>query len=514
MFSKLKLLAKDTVIYGASTILARSLNYVLVPLYANKLTTFDNGIQAVVYANIALANVIFTYGLETSYLKVASDAIKRNEDERPMFSTAFFSLLLTSVFFASLMVFFAPELAVAIGLDSESGLFIRYAAVILFLDTLLVVPFAELRLKRKAIPFALAKVMGVVGGVVSTFVLILGVRSGLSGVFIGEAIGSLVSLVFILPVLSNLKPVFSTAHYRQLLRIGLPYVPTGIAGLLIHLIDRTLLIRIPQHDIERLYGAGFHASDITGIYGRVAAFGVALQMFIQIFRFAWQPFFLQHADDPEAKPLFRQVMNLSGIAVIVLAVACIFFVPDLVRYHWGGRLYLLPPKYWMGMTILPWIFFSYVFDMISTNLSAGLLITGNTKYLPVVTFSGAVVTSLACWLLIPLYGMDGAALAILFGTAVMCVSMGWYSHRYYPVRYDWGRLSLLIGVGLVVAMWHNDLLGWLSGFGISGSSAVLIKLCIVLLYLAMGTVVFRNEAQMAARMVQKKFHLKGGAARR
>lgn len=510
MFSKLKLLAKDTVVYGASTILARSLNYVLVPLYANKLSTFDNGIQAVVYANIALANVIFSYGLETSYLKVASDAIRQNRDERPYFSTAFISLLVTSTLFALMMALFAPALSVAIGLDPESGTFIRYAAMILWLDTLLVVPFAELRLKRKAIPFALAKVMGVVGGVISTFLLILVFKAGLSGVFIGEAFGSLVSLLFILPVLRNLKPIFSTSLYKDLLRIGLPYVPTGIAGLLIHLIDRNLLIRIPQHDVERLYGAGFQASDITGIYGRVAAFGVALQMFIQIFRFAWQPFFLQHADDPEAKSLFRQVMNLSSIAVIVLAVACTFFVPDLVRYHYGGRLYLLPPKFWIGLSILPWIFFSYVFDMISTNLSAGLLITGNTRYLPVVTFAGAVVTTLACWILIPVGGMDGAAVAILAGTAVMCLSMGYFSIRVYPVRYDWGRLGLLLGAGLAFAAWHDDLLEFLAAYGVTGWSAILVKLLIVGLYLVLGTLIFRSEAVSVYRRVSAKFRPSGG----
>ncbi len=501
MFSKLKLLARDTVIYGSSTILARSLNYVLVPLYANQLSTFDNGIQAVVYANIALANVLFSYGLETAYLKVASDAVKRNVDERPYFSTAFISLLCTSTLFAALIALIAPAIAVAVGLEPESGTFIRLAAVILWLDAMLVVPFAELRLKRKAMLFALAKVMGVVGGVVSTFMLILVFRTGLSGVFIGEAIGSVVSLLFIFPVLRNLKPLFSAGMYKELLRIGLPYVPTGIAGLLIHLIDRNLLIRIPQQDIERLYGSGFQASDITGIYGRVAAFGVALQMFIQIFRFAWQPFFLQHADDPEAKPLFRQVMNLSSIAVIVLAVACTFFVPDLVRYHWGGSLYLLPPKYWIGMSILPWIFFSYVFDMVSTNLSAGLLITGNTRYLPVVTFAGAVVTTICCLLLIPVGGMDGAAVAILAGTAVMCLCMWWYANRFFPVSYDWGRLSLLLGAGFVFAILHDELLGAFEGAGLYGWMLFMAKLLIVLCYLSFGTLIFRNEARAAWRRI-------------
>ncbi|HWQ25555.1 MAG TPA: oligosaccharide flippase family protein [Chlorobaculum sp.] len=513
MFSKLKLLAKDTVIYGASTILARSLNYILVPLYANKLSTFDNGIQAVVYANIALANVLFCYGLETSYLKVASDAIKKNEDERRYFSTAFISLLVTSTLFALLIVLFAPDIASLIGLAPESGTFIRYAALILWLDTMLVVPFAEMRLKRKAVRFALAKIMGVVGGVVSAFVLLIPLKAGLAGVFIAEAIGSLVSLVMVLPVLIRMKPGFSFDLYRDLLRIGLPYVPTGIAGLLIHLIDRNLLIRIPQSDVERLYGAGLHASDITGIYGRVAAFGVVLQLVIQVFRFAWQPFFLQHADDPEAKRLFRQVLNLSTIMVIVLAVAATFFVPDLVRYHYGGRLYLLPPKYWIGLSILPWIFFSYVFDMISTNLSAGLLITGNTRYLPVVTFAGAVVTTVACWMLIPVSGMDGAAIAILAGTAVMCVTMAWFSLKVYPLRYDWGRLSLLLASGLMFAAYHDDLILYLGRFGVSGGMSLLLKLLIVLVYLGLGTLIFRSEATAVARLVQEKLRPAGGSGK-
>jgi O-antigen/teichoic acid export membrane protein len=353
--------------------------------------------------------------------------------------------------------------------------------------------------------------MGVVGGVISAFVLIIPLKAGLSGVFIAEAFGSLVSLLFVLPVLMNLKPFFSFGLYGDLLRIGLPYVPTGIAGLLIHLIDRNLLIRIPQADIERLYGSGFQASDITGIYGRVAAFGVVLQLVIQVFRFAWQPFFLQHADDPEAKPLFRQVLNLSTIMVIVLAVAATFFVPDLVRFHYGGRLYLLPPKYWIGLSILPWIFFSYVFDMISTNLSAGLLITGNTRYLPVVTFAGAAVTTVACWILIPVSGMDGAAIAILAGTAVMCACMAWFSLKVFPIRYDWGRLSLLLASGLIFAAYHDELLLFLSRFGVSGVAALAMKMAIVLVYLGLGTLIFRSEAMAVVRLVQSKLRPAGGA---
>ena len=501
MFSKLKLLFKDTVIYGSSTILARSLNYLLVPLYANKLSTFDNGVQTIIYANIALANVLFSYGLETSYLKVVSDSAHRDKDETLLFSTAFITLFVTSTLFAIIIVFFAPLIAELIGLSPGDFIFVRYAALILWIDTLLVIPFAELRLKRKAVQFAIARVVGVIAVVVSAIILIIPLHVGLPGVFIAEAFGSLVSLLLVIPVFRQFRIFFSTLQLREMLRIGLPYVPTGIAGLLIHLIDRNILIRIPPSEIQRIYGQGYQASDIVGIYGRIAAFGVVLQLFIQVFRFAWQPFFLQHAKDPEAKRLFQHVLSISTIFTMFLALAATFFVPDLVRYHYAGSFYLLPPRYWIGLSILPWIFLSYVFDMVSTNLSAGLLITGNTRYLPVVTFAGAAVTALFCWWLIPLSGMDGAAYAIVAGTAVMCLVMAWYSLKVFPLSYDWLKLFLLLVAGIALALAHFRVVPELSEAG----TGIALKIAMLSLYFAFAAALFRQEVMLLTVKVGNKF---------
>lgn len=501
MLEKLKLLAKDTVIYGASTIIARSLNYLLVPLYANRLSTFDNGVQTLVYANIALANVLFSYGLETSYLKSASDTLHRSGDSRGYFSTAFFSLLVTSTLFAAIMALFSVQFASFIGLGASEGEFITYAAVILWIDTLLVIPFAELRLKRKALQFAAARIVGVVAVVVSAVILLVPFDAGLPGAFFANIIGSLVSLVVVLPLLRDLKPFFSFAYLGEMLRIGLPYVPTGIAGLLIHLIDRNLLIRISPSDIERIYGKGYLASDIVGIYGRVAAFGIILQLLIQVFRFAWQPFFLQHSNDPDVKRLFRYVLSISTVVTMFAALAATFFVPELVRYHYGGSFYLLPPKYWIGLSVLPWIFLSYVFDMISTNLSSGILVTGNTRYLPVVTFSGAVVTGLGCWLLIPVSGMDGAAYAIVAGTVVMCLVMTYYSLRVFPNRYDWGKLLVLLVAG-IAAVPFEELFSL--RFGDASLAGVLLRLFFLFFYALLAVLLFGEESRMVFEKIRRR----------
>ena len=481
--------------------MARSLNYILVPLYANKLSTFDNGVQTIIYANIALANVLFSYGLETSYLKVVSDAAHKDRDETQLFSTAFIALFVTSTLFAFSIAFFAPDIARLIGLSTGDYLFVRYAALILWIDTLLVIPFAELRLKRKALQFAAARVVGVIAVVISAIILIVPLHSGLKGVFISEAFGSLVSLLLVIPVFSQFRIFFSGEQLREMLRIGLPYVPTGIAGLLIHLIDRNILIRIPASVIERLYGKGYQPSDIVGIYGRIVAFGVVLQLVIQVFRFAWQPFFLQHARDPDAKLLFRHVLSISTLATMFIALAACFFVPDLVRYHYGGRFYLLPPPYWIGLSVLPWIFLSYVFDMVSTNLSAGLLLTANTRYLPVVTFAGAAVTALCCWWLIPLSGMEGAAYAIVAGTAVMCMVMAFFSLRVYPVRYDWMKLIMLLLIGIALAGVQLLVEPLMPHFW----ALLAVKALLLVIYLVFALLFFRQEALLVGRKVGTKF---------
>ena len=139
--------------------------------------------------------------------------------------------------------------------------------------------------------------------------------------------------------------------------------------------------------------------------------------------------------------------------------------------------------------------------MVSTNLSAGILITGNTRYLPVVTFAGAGVTAIFCWWLVPLRGMDGAAYAIVAGTVVMCLVMAWYSLKVFPIRYDWLKLFLLFLAGIV--------LGWFQFFvgpELFQTGVVLgIKASLLVLYLAFAMVLFREEAMLVAVKVGNKF---------
>jgi O-antigen/teichoic acid export membrane protein len=138
--------------------------------------------------------------------------------------------------------------------------------------------------------------------------------------------------------------------------------------------------------------------------------------------------------------------------------------------------------------------------MISTNLTAGLLITGNTRSLPMVTFSGALVTSLVCWALVPVNGMEGAAYAIVAGTFVMCLVMAYYSLKFYPNRYDWLKLSLLLAVGGVFA----GIGLWFETIAAGMVLIVLVKIALLVLFFLLVVFAFNEEVRLVAEKIAHK----------
>ncbi len=490
MLEKLKLLAKDTMIYGVSSILARALNYILVPLYANFLLTAENGVHALIYANLAFLNILFTYGQETAYMKFASENPEDSETQKRYFMTAFLSLSLSSVLFSSLIIMYAGELALLLGLDFNAGIYIQYAAVILLLDTLIVIPLANLRLERKAAKFALVKLLGVGLTVVSTILFITVYDYGLHGAFWGNILGSGIVLVLLIPEIISRLSNGSWSFWKEMLWLGLPYVPSGLMGLFVRLVDRNVLMHVPDKTFQSIYGKAITSTEIVGIYGRVVAFGILIQLLVQIFRFAWQPFFLQHAHEPDSKRLFSKVFTITSIGVTVLIVGASLIVPDLIQVHYFGSVYLLPPQYWIGLSVLPIVFFGSLFEMMSVNLSAGLLIEKRTQVLPIVSAFGAAFTiGLSIWLSNQ-YGMMGAAIAATGGLMVMALAMAYFSQKYYKNSYDWGKIFSMVVLGIGVLLFAERIQSSLS-------SDVLIFLG----YCAVSLLFFRSELQAVLKKI-------------
>ncbi|NUN69942.1 MAG: oligosaccharide flippase family protein [Bacteroidetes bacterium] len=429
MFEQLKRLGADTAIYGVSTILARLLNFALVPLYANILTTAEFGVVANVYSYIGFIIIFYSFGMESSYFRFASS--KEIGDAKDNFSTPYLSVALVSGLFSLLMFLFAVPLTAAFQIDAGLYRVIMYTAGIMFFDAVVMVPYASLRLQRRAKFFAGTKIFNIVLTVVLNIITVYHLRWGIEGIFLSNLAASFCTFLFLLPTTaSQLQFSVHRGLLRELLKFGLPIVPVGLSGIALQLVDRPILKLLMDDSAVGIYQASYRL-------------GIFMALITGMFEFAWRPFFLSHAKDPDAKRLFARVMTyyLAVCAVVFLGLS--FFLEDIIRYKFFGQRYILPPQYWDGLAIVPFVLLSYTFMGIGTILNAGIQIEKKTMYLFPTSLSGSLTKIVLTFVLVPVFGIMGAAYATLAGYIMVEVTLFIVVQRFYPIEYEYRRILKL-----------------------------------------------------------------------
>ncbi|HSQ75015.1 MAG TPA: oligosaccharide flippase family protein, partial [Bacteroidota bacterium] len=292
MLDKIKRLGSDTAVYGISTILGRFLTFLLTPLYTHILSPEDLGVVATVYAYIAFLNVIYGYGMEGAYMKYVSTL--ELGDRKQVFTVPFLAVCMTSLVFSGLIAVLAQPVAAVSGIPAGFASVVPMGAGILFLDALTIVPFASLRMANRARLFAAIKVAGIVVNVVCNVVLLFWFRMGVEGIFLSGLLSSGITLLMLVPVIvKSLVPGWPKGIMPVLLKFGLPSVPAGIAGMMLQVINRPIL-------------GALQGDAAVGIFQANYRLGIFMMLLVSMFDFAWRPFFLNHANDPDARPLFAR----------------------------------------------------------------------------------------------------------------------------------------------------------------------------------------------------------------
>ncbi len=425
MLEKIFRLGKETAIYGLSTVVGRLLNFLIVPFYANVLLPSENGIVANIYAYIAFAYVLYCYGMEAAYMRFVSSL--ELGDKKQNFSVPFFSLCATSIILSLVIQRHSSFLGSLIGIDDVHRNLLQYAGWILCFDTLTVIPFASLRMEQKAKRFALLKLLNITITLVLNLVLILGFGMRTEGVFLANLLASGLTFIVLLGYSFRLLTLkFPRGLYREILHFGLPYIPAGLAGIAMQVIDRPIVKAL--------------TNDATlGIYQLNYRLGIFMMLVVGMFDYAWRPFFLTHAKDPDAKQLFAKVFTYFVMGAMTIFLIVSLFIEDIVRIKLFGRQFF-PPVYWQGVDIVPWVLLAYVFMGAYVVFLVGVYLEKKTKYLPIVSGIGAVLNVGANLILIPKLGILGAALSTLLSYIVMAVGMYIASQKFYPVVYEWHKV--------------------------------------------------------------------------
>jgi len=441
MFEQIKRLGTDTAIYGVSTILGRFLTFLLTPLYANILARDELGIVATVYAYIAFLNVLYGYGMESAFFKFTSTF--EFGDRKQNFSVPFISVGMTSAVLSGVLAWQSGFFAGVINLSPLYRDIVTYAAWILLLDSLAIIPFASLRMARKVKRFATLKLINIGVNVACNVIFLVFFNMKVEGVFLSGVISSALTLTLLIPtILEHYSPRWSATLYAAMLKFGLPYVPAGIATMMIQVIDRPILESLTDKATVGLYQANYRL-------------GIFMMLVVSMFDFAWRPFFLSNASEPGAKQLFARVLTYFVLLTSAIFLSVSFFIDDIVMVPIFFGRSLLPEPYWAGLTIVPLVLLAYMFLGMSNNMVAGIYIEKKTQYLPGITFVGAGVNVAVNFLLIPSLGIMGAAIATLLSYAVMAMVLYAVVQRIYPIQYEFGRIAKIAFAAAVVFGIHH-----------------------------------------------------------
>lgn len=453
MREQIKALSRETLIYGATTVVGRFLNFLLVPFYVSVLDPKMYGVSASMYTYISFAGIIYTMGLEAAYFRYASRGEGEHrsaEEEKQLFSGPFLFVLLFGGLVSALLIFVAPWIVRPVFHDPRVDItawipaftrILRWSALIVLLDSLNVIPFAALRIDRKAKWFGAIRLTGIVITLALNIILIIVLHKGVVAIFAANLVASLAMLLMLAPTIARrFEFKISRPVMKKLLPFGLTNVPAYLSAMMVQVIDRPI--------VQAYLGLG-----MLGVYQANYRMGIVMMVFVSLFEYAWRPFFLRESrtDDKRARLLFSRVFTYFMLVACLGFLVLSLFLPDLltVKLPLVHRSIFHKPEYLLGLDIIPVVLAAYIFQGMYTNFIAGIYIKEHNKVLPFITGLGAAVNIITNIILIPRIGIMGAALATLFAYMAMAAAIYWQVQKVYFVKYDWRRVGLLAFVVLV-----------------------------------------------------------------
>ena len=452
----LEKLAKQTAIYGISTIVVRFLNYLLTPYYTRIFDQGEYGIVTDIYALIPFALVLLSMGMESSYFRFTTRAEEAGGDvkegKRRVFATTWGITSLAATLFFVIILCLSTPISRAMGeayvLHPE---YVPIVAAIVMLDIWAIIPFARLREQGRALRFVTLKAIGMLLNVgLAIGFGIAGLYSsefGVGWVLIANLVASLVTLVALIPTLDRTAPRIDRELLRSIFVYSLPLLISGIAGTANEFIDRQMIKYLSP-------GTEAEAMAELGVYGAIVKIAVVMTLFTQMYRLAAEPFFLSGFKKEEFKEANAAAMKYFVMASVVIFLGIVLF-RDLFALIVGSR-------FREGIDILPVVLASNVLGGIWLNLSFWYKREEKTKYAAYITFLGLGVTLALSFLLVPKMGYRGAAWVRFAAECAMVVWSYILCRKHYPMPYDLRRIGEYILLGVVTYVLSEIMLTHLS----------------------------------------------------
>lgn len=434
-----------------SSIAARFINYLLTPLltYATVVSKADYGKIGLIYSALPVLNVLFTYGFETAYFRFSS----KPENRATIFSTAFLSIAISTLFFSLILYSFPSILGSITGLTDLPQL-LKLSVLIIAFDTLSIIPFARLRQEERPRMYALVKISGILLNIFVTWFFISYCPSHfdpqnpnwltliydpsinpVTYVLIANLLQSILTLLMLSREIAMVRLKMDGRLWREMMVYAMPLLVVGFGGVINETFDR-LMLRwwLPGSE-------NFRESQV-GIYNACYKLSILITLFIQAFRMSAEPFFFKQAQGDKPQRVYARVMKF-----FVIVIAVMFLFVSLFLNVWQ---YMIGASYRVGLKIVPILLLANMFLGIYYNLSIWYKLSNKTMAGAWITLMGAGVTCLINYFFIPSYGYMACAWATFFCYGSMMVVSFIWGQKEYPVPYPWRKLVayIVISVGL------------------------------------------------------------------
>ena len=454
MANPLKQLAGETALYGLSTILARVINFLFVPFYTRLLSTESYGVVTEFMAYIAVLQVVLVLGLETGCFRFAN---RPGTDSAKVYSDALGIVSIVSLLFLVLMVVFAGGISDLLGYHGYQGC-IMYVGGILACDSITAILFAKLRQEHKALKFALLKTVKILTETGANILLFLGFAAvcrntaaetgkavsdltssdlwllnfispspDFSYVIFAILLSCIVCMLLFVPDLLEFRFSFDRKLARQMLAYSLPLMVAALPGIVNDFLDRILF---------RFFDTGSEIwQSSLGIFQAGVKISVIMSLFVQMFRFAAEPFFFQRAADRDSRELYAVVMEYFTAFCGLIFLGVILYI-DVISL-------ILGRDFRAGISVVPIMLLSYMILGMLFNVSMWYKLSGKTGVAIYITMAGLVVTAAVNMIFMPKYSYYAAAWGHLASYVVMFVVSAVLGNRYYPIPYKWGRIACI-----------------------------------------------------------------------
>lgn len=437
--SALKRFLKDTVIYGIAAVLPRAINILLVRLYTDTLSADKFAVNTMYYVYAAYFNALLTYGMETAFFRFFS----KEKDKGKIVSTSFISLLITTLVFITITLFYSESIALFFGF--KNPLFFQILILTLTLDTLVVIPFAYLRVTNKPTRFTVYKIINIIiFATLNVFFLWFvpyANRKGISlpsslvtytenqpqviHIFVAGLIASAITFILLLPTLFKFKITFDFQLLKKMLKYSLPIMIGSLAF-------------VTNENLDKLLLGNMIGEQQMGIYAACYKLGVFMTLYIMAFRLGAEPFFFNQADKKNAKQTYSTILTWFTLFGALFMLIIVGFIDVFASFL------LKSDEYFEALEIVPIILLANLFLGIYNNLSVWYKLTDKTKFGMYFSIFGAIITIGFNLIMIPKIGFIASALATLVAYGIMMLISFFIGKKHYPVPYELKKVSSYI----------------------------------------------------------------------